>query len=303
MAEADPKAAVTPVREIYDAHICECGEGPLWHPLRKQLYWVDVTTQDILTRENGQTVKIAFDEFVTSMAWIDAVHILVATETGLIVLNLETKTQTLLCALEAGRSETRSNDGRADPWGGFWISTMGKNAESGAGKLYRYHNSKLSIIVDAITIPNAICFDKGRLRAYFADTALSKLYVIALNSETGAPQGKPALFKDFEGAAIDGAVVDRDGNLWIGVWDGFEVLKVSPGGDIVDRLPAGAARPTCPAFGGPDYSDLYVTTAAIGLKETLQDIPEQGRTLVFKNAVQGAAEPRFILHENFELVR
>jgi len=33
---------------------------------------------------------------------------------------------------EAGNPITRSNDGRADPFGGFWIETMGKQAEPGA---------------------------------------------------------------------------------------------------------------------------------------------------------------------------
>jgi 2-dehydro-3-deoxyphosphogalactonate aldolase len=39
-----------------------------------------------------------------------------------------------LCALEAENPLTRSNDGRADPQGGFWIGTMGKNAQPQRGR-------------------------------------------------------------------------------------------------------------------------------------------------------------------------
>lgn len=283
--------------KIYDSHVCECGEGPLWHPLRQQLYWVDVTTHEILTHKNGKTERIQFDEFVTALAWIDADHILTATETALIKLHLDTHEKTLICPLEADTPTTRSNDGRADPWGGFWISTMGKSAEDNAGKIYRYYNGKLSVIVDAITIPNAICFDGSRSLAYFADTATQILFRLSLDPDTGAPKGVPTLVRDFSelGFAIDGAIIDLKGFLWIGVWDGFKLLKVSPTGDIIDIFSMEAARPTCPAFGGPNFTDIYVTTAAIGLKETLATVPQQGKTLVFNDIAKGQAEPQIKL--------
>jgi len=28
--------------ELIVNHECECGENPLWHPLEKKLYWVDI---------------------------------------------------------------------------------------------------------------------------------------------------------------------------------------------------------------------------------------------------------------------
>lgn len=283
--------------EIYDTRIWECGESPLWHPTRKQLYWVDVTTQKIITRKNGRKEHIQFDEFVTALAWVDHNHILAATETALIKINLDHHKKTLICALEAENSSTRSNDGRADPWGGFWISTMGKSVEENAGKIYRYYKGKLSVVIDAITIPNSICFNRSLSVAYFSDTATQKLYSIALDRDTGAPQSAPALLKDFSklGHAIDGAIVDSEGAIWLGVWDGFQILKVSPEGKIVDTFATGAARPTCPAFGGPSFKDIYVTTAAIGLHETLSASPQQGKTLVFKGIASGQAEPQIIL--------
>ena len=29
--------------ELIADYDCECGEGPLWHPLGKKLYWIDIT--------------------------------------------------------------------------------------------------------------------------------------------------------------------------------------------------------------------------------------------------------------------
>ena len=283
--------------EIYDHHICECGEGPLWHPLRQQLYWVDVTTQDVLTQTNGKTKRIPFQKFVTALAWIDKDDLLVATETGLEKLNLESFETVEICPIEADNSATRSNDGRADPWGGFWISTMGKSAEHNAGKIYRYYKGTLSVIVDAITIPNAICFSPEKDLAYFADTATKKFYKIALDVETGTPISAPQLCVDFETTdhAIDGAIVDQSGHIYLGVWDGHAILKLSSDGKFIDGFNTGAARPTCPAFGGKNYQDIFVTTAAIGLHATFEQIPQQGKTLRFINVAKGQAEPPVIL--------
>jgi sugar lactone lactonase YvrE len=57
--------------------------------------------------------------------------LLVATETDLVRFDLETGAQERVAPLEAGNPATRSNDGRADPFGGFWIGTMGKKCGGG----------------------------------------------------------------------------------------------------------------------------------------------------------------------------
>jgi sugar lactone lactonase YvrE len=58
-----------------------------------------------------------------------------------------------LAPLEADNAATRSNDGRADPFGGFWIGTMGKNAEAGAGALYRYYRGEVVKLRDGYHHP------------------------------------------------------------------------------------------------------------------------------------------------------
>lgn len=283
--------------EIFDCHVCECGESPIWHPVRQQLYWVDITTHDVLTHKNGETQKIPFNRFVTALAWIDDDHLLAATETGLVKLHLDSFEQTPLCSLEADNDQTRSNDGRADPWGGFWISTMDKSATPNGGKIYRYFEGQLTVIVDAITIPNAICFSPTKNWAYFADTATKKFYKLALNPDTGIPTSSPELFIDFAktGHAIDGAIVDQNGHIFFGIWDGFAIVKYDSAGQFIEKYPTGATRPTCPAFGGKDFNNIYVTTAAINLHETLKAIPQQGKTLSFLGIAHGQAEPQFKL--------
>src|SRR5690606_28846177 len=120
---------------VYDDTRCHLGEGPLWHPLRGQLYWFDILRAQLLTRVGGVTVVRQFDRMVSAAGWIDEDNLLVASETGLSRVGLGGG-EDLVVPLEAGMPGTRSNDGRADPQGGFWIGTMGKQAEPRAGAIY-----------------------------------------------------------------------------------------------------------------------------------------------------------------------
>lgn len=280
--------------KIYDSRVLDCGEGPLWHPLRQELFWVDIPSHRILHRKDDTASEIKFDEFVTALGWVDDQHIIASTETGLFCLNIQTHEKRKLCAVEADNPLTRSNDGRADPWGGFWISTMGKNAEPSAGSIYRYFDGELKTIVSEITIPNGICFNQSRNIVFFADTATQKMFSIKLDEQSGEPTGSPQLFLDLssENKNIDGAIVDRSGYIWAAIWDGTEILKISPDAKIVEKIETGALRPTCPAFIGPDYKNLITTTAAIGLYGEEASKPWNCKTLIFEDVVDGVPEPQ-----------
>ena len=120
---------------VYDDTVCSLGEGPLWHPTRGQLYWFDIHGSTLHTNENGAHRSWSFDENVSAAGWTDDTHLMIASETRLFRFDVETGASEDICGLEADNPDTRSNDGRADPWGGFWIGTMGKAAEPGAGGL------------------------------------------------------------------------------------------------------------------------------------------------------------------------
>ncbi len=159
--------------QIFDHTPCKLGEGPLWHPLRNELFWFDIIGKTLFCRGNDATKSWKFSEHVSVAGWIDENTLLVASETALLRFEIESGKSEIVHLLEADNPITRSNDGRADPWGGFWIGTMGKNAEREAGAIYRFFHGELRVLYPRITISNAICFAPGGRFAYFADTALS----------------------------------------------------------------------------------------------------------------------------------
>ncbi len=269
-----------PDNRVFDNRVCDLGEGPLWHPLRQQLYWFDIRGKRLLTR--GDDVgrdgpqEWAFDEHVSAAGWVDRDHLLIATETGLDLFDLRTGTGERLVALEADNPVTRSNDGRADPWGGFWIGTMGQHSEPGAGAIYRYYQGRLVQLFSDITVSNAICFAPDRSFACFTDTPTHQIMRQALDDD-GWPVGTPDVFIDLsrEGLFPDGAVIDAAGCLWNAQWGASRVARYDPAGRFLGAIGFDAQQTSCPAFGGADLRTLFVTSAAVALK---QPGPHEGQT-------------------------
>lgn len=283
---------------IYDDRVCELGEGPLWHPARKQLFWFDILGKRLLTIENGAPREWQFDAHVSAAGWVDDTTLLIASETRLFRFDLAAETSDTIVSLEAGMPGTRSNDGRADPWGGFWIGTMGKEAEPGAGAIYRYHRGDLRKLHDGITIPNAICFDAGRSIAYFTDTPTMLVRRQPLDPETGWPDGSAEPWLDLSAAdlAPDGAVTDADGNVWIAHWGASRVTAYSPEAVALRSVAMPGLQASCPAFGGDDLSTLYCTSATEGMAAAMIEHNRQnGMTFVADGVGRGRAEPRVLL--------
>ena len=281
--------------DAFDTRICELGEGPLWHPKRQQFFWFDILGMSLLSREGDQALEWQFDEHVSAAGWIDHDRLMVASETALWQFDLSSGEQSFLCALEAENPVTRSNDGRADPWGGFWIGTMGKEAEPNAGAIYRYYRGELRKVAGQISISNSICFAPDRSVAYFTDTPTKTIMRVALEAETGWPTSAPQTHLDLTafGSGPDGAVTDKDGNLWLATWGAGAVVCYAPDGTLVQTIKADAKQTSCPAFGGPNLRDLYITSAAVGLEDS--GYGRDGCTFVARDVAQGLPEPRVIL--------
>ena len=270
----------------FDDRRCQLGEGPLWHPLRQQFFWFDILGHRLLSRVGSTAEEWAFDEHVSAAGWISEEELLIASESRLFRFNVDTGASQDVCPLEADNPVTRSNDGRADPQGGFWIGTMGKDSEPGAGAIYRYYKGELRKLYGDITVSNSICFAPDGKTAYFSNTPTHKIMKTGLDSE-GWPSGEPEVFADLTAGELcpDGSVVDADGHLWCALWGSAQVARYAPDGTRVEAIGFPAEQMTCPSFGGDDLTTLYATSAGVGLEG-----PEQGQTFMVNGTVRGQAE-------------
>lgn len=282
---------------IFDARLCELGEGPLWHPIREQMFWFDINAQKLLSQDRDGPREWRFPEIVSAAGWVSEDVLLIAGERDLFLFDLETEEVETLCLLEQNKPKNRPNDGRADPQGGFWIGTMAKDEAVGAGAIYRYYRGELRKLYSDITVPNAICFPPGGTFAHFTDTVTHKVMKVALDAN-GWPNAAPEVFLDLtaEGLYPDGAVIDAAGVMWLAQWGASRVAAYDADGTFLRFIPVNAPQTTCPAFAGPQLSTLIVTSARKNLDaEVLRISPNSGATFVIEGVAKGQPEHQVII--------
>ncbi|MBO6898849.1 MAG: SMP-30/gluconolactonase/LRE family protein [Shimia sp.] len=298
---------MTTAPHIFDSRPCTLGEGPLWHPKRAQLFWFDIVNFKLHSQQDGKALTWEFNRHVSAAAWVDMDRLLIASETGLSLFDLTTGAEEQMCDIEADNPLTRSNDGRADPWGGFWMGTMSKAGNMGQGSLYRWlpeavcgmPGGDLRVLEPQMSTPNAICFDHTRSCAYYADTKTRIIWRQPVDPDTGWPSGEKSVFVDLSARdghpehKPDGAVIDAAGCLWSAQWGSARVARYSPEGNFLEAIDLPTGHTSCPAFGGADMRTLFVTTAQQKLPAERADwLSTAGQTFALSLPCHGLPEPQ-----------
>lgn len=274
---------------IYDETRCSLGEGPLWHPGLSALFWCDINNRRILTRGVEDTAFWQMGEHVSALGRLGD-RLFVAGETGLFAFDPATGDREDIAPLEADNKVTRSNDGRADPWGGFWIGTMGKSAEEKAGTIHRFYRGEVRAMFGKITIPNAISFAPDGTCAYFTDTPTRQVWRQPLDQKEGWPKGDPEKFAELP--RPDGAVVDKAGNLWCANYGPGLLTCHDKEGNLIQQMEMPVKQVTCPAFAGEGSSRMFITSAAQRLSDPS---PMDGQTFEIEADGEGQQEFEVIL--------
>lgn len=277
-----------------DTH-CTLGEGPGYDPATGTVWWFDILEGKLFEQAypDGKAEVHNLGMMASAMAIIDADRQLLMTEKGLVIRNRKTGALTLHKAIEAENPATRSNDSRVHPSGAFWVGTMGKKAEKGAGSIYWYKAGEVRCLFPGISIPNSICFTADGRTAYFADSAANTLWRVATDPATGLPVGDAEVFlTNTRTGDLDGSVVDIDGNIWNAFWGAAKLNCYSPAGELLRSIELPAIQATCPVFVGPNADRMIVTSAREGLSpDTLQQYPASGQTFLVDLPVRGRHDP------------
>ena len=280
--------------KVFDGTRCKLGEGPFWVPAQNALIWFNIEGKALRAKSEDKHQKISFEEYASCAAVLEDGRLIVAGQSGLWVLDLESETKTLHFPMPELGGDFRPNDGRADPWGGFWFSRMSLVGQDGCSEIYRYYKGEVRCLVRGLTVPNSICFLPDQSQARFSDTRQKKVFTFNLDSKTGWPSDDARLWKDFNPCQRkpDGAVFSQDGTMWIAHWGSGCVSGYDKDGKFVSEFFVHTPNTTCPAFGGENLSELFVTTAWPKEPEvTGIHLENAGKTYSFATEFRGVPEP------------
>lgn len=269
------------------------GEGPCWSPAESRLYWFDIKGKRLAWYEPESDARGGFDLPVRASAAAPRAQggLLMATEKGLATFDPAQGALEMIrpYALPPG---FRTNDGKIDLDGNFWWSIMDDDGGKQPGMVFRTRpDLQTERVLEGIHIPNTISVSPDGQILYMADSSLKTLF-----AHRTADLSQVTRFADTAGEAgtPDGSAVDAHGYLWNAQWGAGRIVRYAPDGRVDMILPMPVEQPTSCAFGGPDLTTLYITSAWDGLTdEQRASQPVAGGLFAVETGVKGLALPLF----------
>jgi sugar lactone lactonase YvrE len=275
------------------------GEGVVWDQTRGELLWVDLLAGVLYRGRPGPSSVELLGRLklgcplgavapATDGGWV------VAAGAGFAHL-AEDGALTWIGQPAAGRPELRMNDGACDPAGRFWAGTMAYGETPGAGTLYRLDLAcTITAVVPATTVSNGIGWSADAKTLWYIDSGERTVDAFDFDMPTGAVSSRRTVVAVAPGdGAPDGLTVDAEDHIWVAMWDGGEVRRYTPGGELVARVRVPVSRPTSCCFGGADLATLFISTAQPAAERQTGE-PEAGRLFRADTGVRGVAQSPYL---------
>ena len=303
-------------------------ESPLWDAQRQAWFWMDIDQHQI----HQHTVHIDNDAEhrvwqlpldkrydIGAIALADNGDLMLALRAGIASFNPDEAPKNISPEIRIpapyDTSTTRFNDGGVDAQGRWWIGSLYAPKTYAGAQLFCLEHGVLKPILGelaniepyknwGITTANGWAMSPDGTTMYHADTqahtvyrydfdarapvetALSKRTVFFQTTDTRGTnvpyQGRP-----------DGAAVDSEDNYWLALYEGGQIVKIAPNGDILQKIPLPAKAPTMLCFGGADLKTLIITTAGNRPESELAHYPANGHILKIQVPVAGIPTNRY----------
>jgi sugar lactone lactonase YvrE/DNA-binding IclR family transcriptional regulator len=270
------------------------GEGPVWNRRTGTLDWVDALAPAIHSFDpaTGQDRQVQAPGLVSAVLPSEGHGRVVLTQNGLEAFDLDSGRFTPLLNPERHLPGNRFNDAKCDRRGRLWAGTMALDASMPTGSLYRFDGAASAVAVDGgFQVSNGMDWSPDDRTFYFADTGLHTVFAYDFDLDAGRVSNRRVLlhFGPGEGRP-DGLSVDRQGFLWVAIWDGWRVARYAPDGRLDREIDMPVPRPSSCCFGGPDLKTLYITSARVRLsRQDLEAAPLSGG--LFALPVDVAGQP------------
>jgi len=274
------------------------GESPVWCPTDQVLYWVDIKQPTVhrFHPATGSSETWTMPEDIGSLALRKSGGLVVALRTGFALVDVCSGAVTRFGSFQFNKPDMRFNDGRSDPAGRFWAGTLHEKRAPGTASLYRLEpGGGCSPMIDGLTVSNGLAWSPDGRTMYFADSWTKTIFQCDFDLDTGVARNQRVFAQLPPDRGVpDGATVDTEGFLWSANFAGGCVTRYTPDGRVDRVIAVPVPLPTSCAFGGPDLSILYITSASMHLTaEQRAAAPLSGGIFAADTGFKGLEEPRF----------
>ncbi|MFI2715929.1 SMP-30/gluconolactonase/LRE family protein [Streptomyces collinus] len=242
----------------------ELGEGPTWDATAGRLLWIDILGSRLHTYDpaTGRRTVRRTEQHIGAVKPRAGGGLVLNLRDGIGLLDPDDRFRWLHHEPVPGR---RANDAAIAPDGALWAGTMRYDEAPGGGTLSRVTGGgTVEAVLDDVAVSNGTGWSPDGRLMYYIDSPTRRVDVF--DYADGRISGRRTLAVIEEGAGFpDGLTVDAEGCVWVALWQGSAVRRYTPGGELDRVIELPVPLVTACAFGGPDLTDLYITTARTGL--------------------------------------
>jgi sugar lactone lactonase YvrE len=167
--------------------------------------------------------------------------------------------RTLVAPLPVSDPAFRCNDAKIGPDGRVWVGVMHEDAIEGAGSLWAIDSSGASTcLLEGLTIPNGMDWWEDSFWFVDGPTPEIRKYLVSDGKLTDTGEKVPTPITP------DGFTMDSEGNMWLAIWGGGQVVCLSQRGDTLHTVSVASPHTTSTCLVD---NTLMITSATLALDE------------------------------------
>lgn len=292
------------VEKVLDAK-SRLGECPRWHHQSGSLYWVDIIGQTLnawqINTNRTQTLSLPDNPGCFSFCSSDSPSsqslVLAIGSRFFLLDSLSAGRMTPVASILDDNGYRYGSDGCCDVSGCLWISCFNKEGREKADTWIDCLMSSGMVERKAgpLLATTGIGFSPGFNTFYYADSLERTVYACEYDPST-SELGSRRVFHRFpliEGMPR-GAAIDNDGCYWVAMYAGGKVVRLSPGGVVVEEIGLPIKYPTSVTFGAENNDTLFITSSRDACsEEELGQYPDSGGIFSVQARATGIPETFF----------
>ena len=255
--------------EIAVACANNLGEAPCWDDRSGSLVWLDRPALAAYRWRLGEArwQRQALSEELTMIAPSGACGYVGVARSGVYLLDGGLTIMRRIVGSLDDAAVFRSNDGKADPRGRIVVGTIDVSLpreDRQLGRLFGLGTDlKSRVLAEGVAGSNGLGWSPDGTTLYHVDTTRRAVSAYGYDLDSGAAGPGSVLFSTEGLPGIpDGMTVDDLGCLWVAMYGGGLIIRLSPDGRLMDRVDLPTELVTSVCFGARGQRTLFATTAS-----------------------------------------